>query len=63
VHVSGHGQREELADLIRAVRPRHMVPVHGTYRNLRVHGALAESLGWPRERISLLDGGQCLRLL
>ncbi len=62
VHVSGHGQREELADLIRAVRPRQMVPVHGTYRNLRAHGALAESLGWPRERISLLDGGQCLRL-
>ena len=62
VHVSGHGQREELADLIRAVRPRQMVPVHGTYRNLRAHGALAASLGWASDRISLLDGGQCLRL-
>lgn len=62
VHASGHGQREELADLIRAVRPRQMVPVHGTYRNLRAHGALAASLGWEPERISLLDGGQCLRL-
>ncbi|HEX9082524.1 MAG TPA: ribonuclease J [Holophagaceae bacterium] len=62
VHVSGHGQREELADLIRAVQPEQMVPVHGTYRNLRAHGALAGSLGWPPERISLLDGGQCLRL-
>ncbi len=62
VHASGHGQREELADLIRAVRPRQMVPVHGTYRNLRAHGSLAASLGWEPERISLLDGGQCLRL-
>lgn len=62
VHASGHGSREELADLIRAVRPDHMVPVHGTYRNLRAHGALAASLGWPPERISLLDGGLCLRL-
>jgi ribonuclease J len=62
VHASGHGQREELADLIRAVRPRQMVPVHGTYRNLRAHGALAASLGWEPDRISLLDGGQCLRL-
>ena len=62
VHASGHGQREELADLIRAVRPRQMVPVHGTYRNLRAHGALAASLGWEADRISLLDGGQCLRL-
>jgi ribonuclease J len=62
VHASGHGSRDELADLIRAVRPEHMVPVHGTYRNLRAHGVLAASLGWTPERISLLDGGLCLRL-
>ncbi len=62
VHASGHGSRDELADLITAVRPSHMVPVHGTYRNLRAHGALAASLGWTPEHISLLDGGLCLRL-
>jgi ribonuclease J len=62
VHASGHGSRDELADLIRAVRPKQMVPVHGTYRNLRAHGALAASLGWTPQRISLLDGGLCLRL-
>ncbi len=62
VHASGHGSRDELADLIRAVRPDQMVPVHGTYRNLRAHGALAASLGWTPDRISLLDGGLCLRL-
>jgi len=62
VHASGHGCREELADLIRAVRPSQMVPVHGTYRNLRAHGKVAASLGWTREHISLLDGGLCLRL-
>jgi ribonuclease J len=62
VHASGHGSREELADLIKAARPAQMVPVHGTYRNLRAHGALAASLGWTPERISLLDGGLCLRL-
>ncbi len=62
VHASGHGSRDELADLIRAVRPQQMVPVHGTYRNLRAHGALAASLGWTPKHISLLDGGLCLRL-
>jgi ribonuclease J len=62
VHASGHGSRDELADLILAVRPTQMVPVHGTYRNLREHGRLAASLGWKPERISLLDGGLCLRL-
>ncbi|HJW72674.1 MAG TPA: ribonuclease J [Geothrix sp.] len=62
VHASGHGSRDELADLIKAVRPTEMVPVHGTYRNLREHGKLAASLGWAQERIHLLDGGLCLRL-
>ena len=62
VHASGHGSREELADLIKAVRPKQMVPVHGTYRNLRAHGKLAAELGWKADRISLLDGGLCQRL-
>jgi ribonuclease J len=62
VHVSGHGYREDMADLIAAVKPECMVPVHGSYRHLKAHGRIAESLGWPAERILLLDGGQCLQL-
>jgi ribonuclease J len=62
VHVTGHAHREDLATMMRTVNPEHMVPVHGTYRNLRQHGKLAASLGWPAERISLLDGGQCLQV-
>jgi ribonuclease J len=45
VHVSGHGSREELREMIRAVRPRHFVPVHGEPRLLVRHRKLAEELG------------------
>jgi len=62
VHATGHGYREDSAEMIRTVRPRHMVPVHGTYRNLQIHSRLAQSLGWPKERISHLEGGECLQL-
>ncbi|HJU84615.1 MAG TPA: ribonuclease J [Holophagaceae bacterium] len=62
IHATGHGHREDLAEFIRTVRPVHMVPVHGTYRNLKAHGRLAESLGYTKDHISLLDGGECLRL-
>jgi ribonuclease J len=63
IHATGHGHREDSAEMIRMVRPRYMAPVHGTYRNLKCHGQLAESMGYPRERILLLDGGECLQLL
>jgi ribonuclease J len=62
VHVTGHAHREDLATMMRTVKPRHMAPVHGTFRNLREHGKLAAREGWPAERIALLDGGQCLQV-
>ncbi|HNX32392.1 MAG TPA: ribonuclease J [Holophaga sp.] len=62
VHASGHGYRGDSETMMRTLKPRYMVPVHGTYRNLRVHGRLAETLGWDREHVLLLDGGECLQL-
>jgi ribonuclease J len=62
VHATGHGHREDSAEMIRMVRPRYMAPVHGTYRNLKVHRQLARKLGYPDERILLLDGGECLQV-
>jgi ribonuclease J len=62
VHATGHAHRGDLEELIRTVRPEHMVPVHGTFRNLQAHGKVAAALGWKKERIHLLDGGTCLQL-
>ena len=62
VHASGHGYRSDSETMIRTLKPKYVVPVHGTYRNLKVHGRLAESLGWSRDRVLLLDGGECLQL-
>lgn len=62
VHATGHGHRDNAMEMIRMVRPRHVAPVHGTYRNLKVHGKVAADLGYPEDRILLLDGGECLQL-
>jgi ribonuclease J len=45
VHVSGHPARDELRRLYRLVRPRFAVPVHGEWRHLSAHAALAQELG------------------
>jgi ribonuclease J len=45
VHVSGHPARDELRRLYRLVRPKYSVPVHGEWRHLSAHAALAKELG------------------
>lgn len=45
VHVSGHAYRDEMATLIRAVKPKYFVPIHGEYRHLALHAELARELG------------------
>ena len=48
--VSGHGSQDDLRALMRAARPRMVLPVHGTARQLYAHAALAEDLGIPALR-------------
>ncbi len=45
VHVSGHPARDELRRLYQLVRPRYSVPVHGEWRHLSAHAALAQAAG------------------
>lgn len=41
IHVSGHPARDELARMYQHVRPQIAIPVHGEYRHLVEHAALA----------------------
>ena len=43
-HVSGHPARDELKRLYALVRPKYSVPVHGEWRHLSAHAALAQEL-------------------
>ena len=59
IHTSGHGKRDELTTLHTVATPEWFVPVHGEYRHLVAHKALAELLGMPPERVLLAaDGDQ-----
>lgn len=58
VHASGHGQQAELKAMIKAVRPRCFVPVHGEYRHLVKHARLAASCGVSEENCLVIENGQ-----
>jgi ribonuclease J len=59
VHVSGHPARDELRKLYRLVRPRYAIPVHGEWRHLSAHAALAQEAG---AAPILMEDGDILRL-
>jgi len=56
LHGSGHAAREEQAELIRLLRPRFFVPVHGTFHHLTRHAKLADSLGV--EAVDVFENGE-----
>ncbi len=62
VHVSGHGNAEELRTMLGLVRPKAVMPVHGEFRMLVAHARLAREGGVPEERIVLAENGSVVEL-
>ncbi|HXU47794.1 MAG TPA: ribonuclease J [Candidatus Binatia bacterium] len=58
IHVSGHASQEEQKILLQLVRPKFFIPMHGEYRQLFQHAALAEQVGAVSGEVLLLDTGQ-----
>ncbi|EID16617.1 hydrolase [Mycobacterium xenopi RIVM700367] len=63
VHVSGHAYAGELLFLYNGVRPRNVMPIHGTWRMLRANAALAARTGVPQESILLAENGVSVDLV
>jgi ribonuclease J len=58
IHVSGHGSQEEQKLVLQLVRPKYFIPVHGEYRQLFRHAALAHQLGVVSGEVLLIEDGQ-----
>src|SRR5690606_13019077 len=56
-HVSGHGFQEELKLMLTLMKPKYFIPIHGEYRMLQQHRALAESVGVEGENIFIINNG------
>ncbi|MGJ6125039.1 ribonuclease J [Mycolicibacterium sp. Y3] len=63
VHVTGHAYAGELMFLYNGVRPRNVMPVHGTWRHLRANSKLAVLSGVPEENIMLAENGVSVDLV
>lgn len=63
IHSSGHGNQEELKLMIRLLKPKYVMPIHGEYRMLREHTDLAVSCDVPRENTFIMQNGEVLSML
>ena len=57
VHVSGHAGADELASMLSLVKPHYFVPIHGEYRYLVRHAALAEQVSGGITTVLLGENG------
>lgn len=63
VHVSGHGGREDLRDLIKLTQPEHVIPSHGDIKKLTAGAVLATEVGYKLGKtVHLMQNGQMLEL-
>jgi ribonuclease J len=61
VHASGHANQEELKIMLKLLRPKFLIPVHGYYFMLKTNADLAESIGMRRENIAIpLNNGSVI---
>ena len=62
VHVSGHAGREDLRDLIEMLKPKHVIPAHGTLQQETPLIELAREMGYKfGETSHLSSNGKVLR--
>ena len=62
VHVSGHGNAEELRTILALLRPKAVMPVHGEFRMLAAHAQLARDAGVPASAIVMAENGSVVEL-
>lgn len=62
LHVSGHACQEELKLMLTLMQPKYFMPIHGEYRMLHKHRALASDVGIPYEHVFVMENGDVLEI-
>ncbi|MBR2137756.1 MAG: ribonuclease J [Bacilli bacterium] len=62
IHTSGHARQDELKLLLRLIKPKYFMPMHGEYRMLKAHADLAVQCDVPEENTFINKNGDILAL-
>ena len=62
IHAGGHAKKEELKKMIRLMRPKFFMPIHGQYSMLISHAELAKECKIKEKNIVVAENGQIVKL-
>ncbi|XFA99698.1 ribonuclease J1 [Candidatus Izemoplasma sp. B36] len=62
VHASGHGGQSELKLMLKLMKPKYFMPIHGEYRMLKIHSELGIDTGVLPENTFVLENGEVLAI-
>src|SRR5690606_15434609 len=62
IHTSGHGGQQEQKLMLRLMKPKYFIPIHGEYRMQKIHAGLAEETGIPKENCFIVENGDVIAL-
>ena len=62
IHAGGHGDKEDLREMIRLIKPKFLMPIHGQYSMMVNHGLLGQAEGIDEKNIIIADNGSITHL-
>lgn len=60
VHAGGHARQEDLKMMINLIRPKYLIPIHGNYYMLKLHGELGVTVGMDPQNILIGENGKVI---
>src|SRR3989344_1249344 len=62
IHASGHANQDELKQMLKLMRPKFFMPIHGQFSMMVNHAKLVQREGMPEQNIFVMENGQTLSL-
>lgn len=62
VHAGGHARQEDLKMMINLIKPKYLIPIHGNYFMLKLHGELGEAVGMKPDQILIGENGKVISI-